>query len=72
MAEAPQVVVDLALASMAIENAKRTFLCNPEHESRLVSYADALGIGGIVTVIASPGCPIGRIYMFEGTVMVDG
>jgi hypothetical protein len=52
-----------------IGDAKRTVFCAPDLESRIKGWVDARGMGGIITVIASPGCPEGRIFIADTPAM---
>jgi hypothetical protein len=44
----------------------QTVMCSPETESRIKTWIDARGMGGIVTVIASPYVPDDRIFIIPG------
>ena len=46
-------------------DAKRTVICNPEYESRVKGWIEARGMGGLITVQATPVCPIDRTYIVD-------
>jgi hypothetical protein len=46
-------------------DAKRTVICNPDLESRVKGWIDARGMGGLITVQATPVCPIDRTYIVD-------
>lgn len=56
---------DLRFWSQIIEDSRRTIMCSPDLESRVKCHLDALGVGGLHEVIASPMVPDGQIYVMD-------
>jgi hypothetical protein len=46
-------------------DAKSTVFCSPENESRCKGYVDARGMGGLITIKASPGVPDDRLFIVD-------
>lgn len=46
-------------------DAKRTVVCSPDMESRVKGWVDARGLGGVLTVKASPVCPDDRVLLVD-------
>ena len=60
-------LTELRFWQQVIGDARRTVLCPPEMESRCKGYVDARGLGGVITVKATPVCPDDRIYVMVET-----
>ena len=58
-------LTELRFWQQVIGDARRTVLCPPEMESRCKGYVDARGLGGVITVKASPVCPDDRLYVMD-------
>jgi hypothetical protein len=63
------VLTEVRFWSIVAKNAKRTVLCSPDLESRCKGYVEAAGLGGIITVKASPGCPDDRLFVVDEEAM---
>ncbi|MGH9252638.1 MAG: hypothetical protein ACRD0W_24445 [Acidimicrobiales bacterium] len=59
------MLTEIRFWSQVIGDAKRIILCSPELESRVKSWIDARGMGGVLTVKASRGCPDDRIFIID-------
>lgn len=63
------VLTEVQFWAQVMTDAKRTVLCSPDLESRLKGYVDARGMGGLITVVASPGCPDGQLFVVDEQAM---
>lgn len=59
------MLTEVRFWAQVIGDAKRTVLCPPDLESRCKGYVDARGLSGIITVVASPGCPPDQIFVID-------
>lgn len=63
---ANDVLTEVKFWSIVIANQeKKAVLCNPEHESRIKTWVDVRGLSHLITVTASPQCPIDRVYVMK-------
>lgn len=51
--------------AQVIGDAKRTVMCPPDLESCCKGYVEARGLGGIITVKASPAVPDNQLYVID-------
>jgi hypothetical protein len=58
--------------AQVMTDAHRTVLCPPEWESRCKGFVDARGLGGLITVVASPICPTGQIVVMDTNAIEAG
>ena len=65
-------LTELRFWQQVIGDARRTVLCPPEMESRCKGYVDARGLGGVITVKASPVCPDDRLYVMDEQALMRG
>lgn len=63
------VLTEVRFWSIVAKNAKRTVLCSPDLESRCKGYVQAAGLAGIITVVASPGCPNDQVFVVDEQAM---
>lgn len=49
-----------------IRESERTVVCSPELESRVKAAVDALGLGGVVSVVVNRYAPDDRVYIIPG------
>lgn len=59
------VLTEVKFWSQVFGDAKRTILCPPDLESRVKGYIAARGMGGVLTVEASPVCPPEQIIVID-------
>lgn len=58
-------LTEIRFWTQVMGDAKRTVICNPDLESRVKGWIDARGMGGLITVQATPICPINRTYIVD-------
>lgn len=63
------MLTEVKFWAQVVNDAKRTVLCAPDLESRIKGLVDARGMGGIITVKASPAVPGDRLYVVDGSVL---
>ena len=56
---------EVAFWAQIFDDAKRTVYCNPELESRAKGHIDALQMGGIFEVIATPNMPEDQVLVVD-------
>lgn len=59
------VLTEVRFWAQVIGDSKRTVMCSPDLESRCKSYVDARGLGGLITVKASPVVPDSQILVID-------
>lgn len=59
------VLTEIKFWSQVMTDAERTVICPPDLESRCKGYVDARGLGGLITVKASPSCPPNQILVLD-------
>lgn len=66
------MLTEVRFWAQIIGDARRTVLVNPDLESRVKGWVDARGLGGVITVNASPAVPTDRCYVIDtGAVEAD-
>lgn len=58
-------LTEIRFWAQVIGDAKRIVICNPDLESRVKGWVDARGMSGLITVQATPICPIDRCYIVD-------
>ena len=59
------MLTEIRFWSQVVGDAKRTVMCSPENESRCKGYVDARGLGGLITVKATPFVPDDRLFIID-------
>jgi hypothetical protein len=59
------VLTEVRFWSQVIGDARCTVLCCPDLESRIKGWVGARGMGGVITVEASPSVPADRILVVD-------
>jgi len=59
------VLTEVRFWAQVIGDSRRTVICPPDLESRCKGYVDARGLGGLITVKASPYCPTNQILVVD-------
>lgn len=69
MPDLNDVLTEMRFWSQVMTDARRTVFCPPEWESRCRGFVDARGLGGLITVVATPLCPPNRIIVADEQAM---
>lgn len=59
------VLTEVRFWAQVVGYARRTVLCPSDLESRCKGYVDARGLGGLITVKASPYVPAETIFVID-------
>ena len=59
------VLTEVRFWQQVMTDSERTIICEPDLESRIKGWIDARGLGGLITVEASPYCPPGRLIILD-------
>lgn len=59
------VLTEVRFWTQVIGDQKRTVFCSPGLESRVKGWIDARGMGHLLTVKASQGCPDTQVFMVD-------
>ena len=59
------MIDEIRFWQQVLTDSERTVICNPDLESRCKGYVAARGLEGVITVEASPACPVDQIFVFD-------
>lgn len=59
------ILTEVRFWTQVIGDAKRTVFCSPDLESRVKGWIDARGMGHLLTVKATQGCPDTQVFIVD-------